>query len=195
MKKLLVRIGIVAAAIVAVVLAVDVYFIWANGRRLDAQLAELRAAYAWESYLIDLTRDYLAAAPLPYNEAEAIQSRARPPQYLVTLYPSTMELRGLLDRVRVLLEQDRAMVRALRVLNVLQLKAQPDAKEPPKLSELGLPQEVTIDPFDGKPLRVKKVRQGWLIYSVGKNLADDGGDIESYADVGIGPPANLADTK
>jgi hypothetical protein len=38
-------------------------------------------------------------------------------------------------------------------------------------------------------LRVKKTPQGWLIYSVGPNLRDDGGKVEYPADgdVGIGP--------
>jgi hypothetical protein len=139
-------------------------------------------AYGWKSYCIDLTRDYLAAAPLPYRDAQVVQLRARPSPFLFVQSPYS------LDVVRVALEHDRAMVRALRVLNAVQVKAAPDAKEPPKLSDLGLPPEVTVDPFDGKPLRVKKLPQGWLVYSVGKNLIDDGGNLDSWADIGVGPP-------
>ena len=34
---------------------------------------------------------------------------------------------------------------------------------------------VPIDPFDGQPLRYKKLEKGYVVYSVGLNLADDGG--------------------
>jgi hypothetical protein len=79
------------------------------------------------------------------------------------------------------------------VLNALQAKAAPDAKEPPRLSDLGLPPEATIDPFNGQPLHVKKLPQGWLVYSVGQNLVDDGGVLGSdpkTSDVGVGPPGS-----
>jgi hypothetical protein len=36
--------------------------------------------------------------------------------------------------------------------------------------------EVPLDPFDGKPLRYRKDDQGVLVYSVGKDRQDDGGD-------------------
>ena len=34
---------------------------------------------------------------------------------------------------------------------------------------------VPADPFDGKPLRYKKLKKGYCIYSIGPNLRDDGG--------------------
>jgi hypothetical protein len=34
---------------------------------------------------------------------------------------------------------------------------------------------VPIDPYDGKPLRYKKLEKGYCIYSIGPNLKDDGG--------------------
>jgi hypothetical protein len=34
---------------------------------------------------------------------------------------------------------------------------------------------VPVDPYDGKPLRYKKLKNGYLIYSIGPNLKDDGG--------------------
>ena len=87
-------------------------------------------------------------------------------------------------------------MRCLRVLNALQGRAEKSDPEPtdpqvPKLSQLGLPTEATIDPFTGKPLHVKRLPEGWLIYSVGKDLKDDGGevedDVEAALDVGIAP--------
>ncbi len=39
------------------------------------------------------------------------------------------------------------------------------------------PAELTIDPFDGQPLRTRRDTTGLLIYSVSQNLVDDGGDV------------------
>ena len=57
----------------------------------------------------------------------------------------------------------------------------------PKLAELGLAPNATRDPFTGKPLRLRKTADGWLVYSVGENLRDDGGHLGRYPDVGVGP--------
>ena len=53
-----------------------------------------------------------------------------------------------------------------------------------------LPVETTTDPFNGEPLRVKKMPKGWLVYSVGPNLQDDGGKLGDvdHGDIGVGPP-------
>jgi len=158
------------------------------GRSWWAYFGLRAVGYESESYLLNVFDDYLAAASQPYWEAQPIQLRSQPPRYLLTLHASIKDLRQPFDTTRLAMDRERALVRALRVLNALQVKAAPDAKEPPKLSDLGLPPEATIDPFNGQPLRVKRVPQGWLVYSVGQNLIDDGGDYESGADVGIGPP-------
>jgi hypothetical protein len=82
----------------------------------------------------------------------------------------------------------RAQLRALRVLNALGRRA---GDEEPKLSELGLPVVATTDPFDGQPLQMKRLPDGWLIYAVGPNLKDDGGKLNTDAreDAGLGPPS------
>jgi hypothetical protein len=53
------------------------------------------------------------------------------------------------------------------------------------LEDLGLPAETLLDPFDGKRLRVKRGTAGVTVYSVGVNLADDGGD--ARLDICLGP--------
>ncbi len=84
----------------------------------------------------------------------------------------------------------RATIRCLRVLNAIQAHVPAGSKEVPKLSNLGLPAEATTDPFNGEPLHVKRLPQGWLVYSVGKNLRDDGGKLDDGSDIGVGPPAS-----
>lgn len=82
--------------------------------------------------------------------------------------------------------RDTANVRTLRVFNALQQFALKNGREANGLEELDLPAETMIDPFSGKPLVVKHTDDGWLVYSVGKNGDDDGGDFDEYKDVGVG---------
>jgi hypothetical protein len=81
----------------------------------------------------------------------------------------------------------RAQLRALRVLNALARHPELADAATPDIASLGLPAEAIVDPFDGQTLRLKKLPAGWLIYAVGGNLKDDGGDIAEQADVGLGP--------
>jgi hypothetical protein len=89
--------------------------------------------------------------------------------------------------------RNRAWARCLRVINALQARVPPGSNVVPKLSELGLPAEATMDPFTDKPLAVKKLPDGWLVYSVGEDLEDNGGDVDSshgkLKDFGFGPPS------
>jgi hypothetical protein len=39
--------------------------------------------------------------------------------------------------------------------------------------------ETPLDPYDGKPLRYKKLEKGYVVYSIGPNDTDDGGDESS----------------
>jgi hypothetical protein len=41
---------------------------------------------------------------------------------------------------------------------------------------------VPADPFDGKPMRYRKLAKGYVVYSVGPDMKDEGGD-ESYYEV------------
>ena len=84
-------------------------------------------------------------------------------------------------------ERVRAMSRSLRLLNALQARVPPGGDRVPDLAGLGLPAEATIDPYNGKPLNVKRLPEGWMVYSVGSNGVDDGGKLDGRTDIGAGP--------
>ncbi|MBN1911546.1 MAG: hypothetical protein JW818_17525 [Pirellulales bacterium] len=84
--------------------------------------------------------------------------------------------------------RDEALLRSLRILLALLDRPDPNAPAPDDLTKLGLPREATLDPFTGKPLVVKKVDGGWLIYTVGPDLQDDGGSFDDGKDFGLAPP-------
>jgi len=94
--------------------------------------------------------------------------------------PATQAWRDAEDRVR-------SVVQCLRVLSALLAHGERTGDESPDLAALKLPAEWTTDPYDGQPLRFKKAERGWLVYAVGNDLKDDGGDLRDRADVGVGP--------
>lgn len=81
----------------------------------------------------------------------------------------------------------RARLQCLRVLNALARHDGEEGKTLPSLDELNLPDEIKLDPYNGQALKIKRVESGWIVYSVGPNLKDDGGKIEKSEDVGVGP--------
>jgi hypothetical protein len=90
----------------------------------------------------------------------------------------------------------QAQIREIRIINALQKKPPADGDKIPTMAELGLPDEVGVDPFNGKPMIIKKMPNGWLIYSVGENLKDDGGKVleegeNKPLDVGFGPKTTI----
>ena len=88
--------------------------------------------------------------------------------------------------------RSRAETRCLRVLNAVQAYEEEHPGAVPELADLALPAEAISDPYTGEPLRMKRLPEGWLVYSVGKNLTDNGGDVTAAPgklalDVGFGP--------
>ena len=125
-----------------------------------------------------------ADAKLPENAANPSSDISdTPPSTTIfgqLLLPALQAGETAADRVE-------AEIRVLRVLNALGRRADPQKAPLPDLSDLGLPATATTDPFSGKPLIVKKVEGGWLVYSVGENKIDDGGKLEQDDDTGENP--------
>jgi hypothetical protein len=96
-----------------------------------------------------------------------------------------------LDAARESLNRSRAMFRCLRVLNQLRARAVP--AEEFSINTLGIPRDATLDPYSGKPLTIRHTDTGRLVYSVGKNLRDDGGKLDNLSDIGVGPPEIMAE--
>jgi len=109
--------------------------------------------------------------------------RVRRLMYLGSIFnlPATMQIRFRLDRLI-------AEARCLRIVNAMARRT--DFKAP--IDSLGLPKECVVDPFDGKPMRVKQTPKGLVVYSIGLDFKDDGGKVGTGTvvgvDFGFGPP-------
>jgi len=138
--------------------------------------------------LIELFDRFLVKGTQPYGDVVSDKSKATSPgSGLNPLTTVARLLEPALNNLREPAERTRAMSRSLRVLNALMVRAPAGSERAPKLGELGLPSEATTDPFSGGPLRIKKLPEGWMVYSVGSNLVDDGGKLDGKTDVGVGP--------
>lgn len=81
-----------------------------------------------------------------------------------------------------------AMLRALRIFNAMRQFEEKNGREAANLEEIGLPEDATTDPFNGEPLKRKKTKDGWVIYTVMRDGVDDGGDFMGLKDFGVAPP-------
>jgi hypothetical protein len=71
-----------------------------------------------------------------------------------------------------------ARLRAARIALMIERYRLANGELPNSLGDLvsKLVDAIPADPFDGKPLRYKKLAKGYVVYSVGENGKDDGGD-------------------
>ena len=122
--------------------------------------------------LIDLIDRYRQKGTRPY--AEDILDEKEAPSLvggMENLFgPLITMLEPSLIAVREPAERTRVMCRSVRVLNALQSRGPATGGQPPRLSDLGLPEATAIDPFNNKPLSTKKLAKAWMVYSVGATL-------------------------
>lgn len=139
------------------------------------------------THLIDVIDGYETEIGMPFDQLLPLH-RGRHVPLTWNVYRSLVEMmRPALDAARVPAERVRAFSRILRVKNALQEKglAKGDGATPPVLGALGLPPDVTVDPFNGQPLKVIRQDDRWNVYSCGADLKDDGGDFAQGKDVGF----------
>jgi hypothetical protein len=138
-----------------------------------------------ESSYIDLMQEQIDLVPMPYSEfTKAVDQFKAGPKLLAPLANSVVPA---VHKARDAAERTRAVVRCLRILNALQQAGIKPENGEPRLADLQLPEQATKDPFTGKALHVKVVDGEWLVYTVGPDLKDDGGDLANYKDFGVGP--------
>lgn len=64
---------------------------------------------------------------------------------------------------------------------------------PASLAEAGVPRDMRTDPYTGEELKYRPAAGDFLLYSIGRNLRDDGGIPlpENLAEPGAGPPGDI----
>jgi hypothetical protein len=136
-------------------------------------------------YYLDVMDSQLALAPQPYHQV----LQAGPPEVSRPVTPWAMLADMVLpsiDATRQATERMRATMRCLRIVETV-TRLQQQGVEVTGLADLKLPEEDTTDPFTGKPLLMKQLPEGWVVYSVGNDLKDGGGELDGESDFGLGP--------
>jgi len=127
---------------------------------------------------LDLMEEYIEAAQLPFNERreafEVIDARCREVWRKDFVLPHLM---GAIKRSNEISLRCIAHLRAAQTVIAVQRYRLATGELPDALADL-LPtylEAVPKDPFDGNELRYKKLEPGFVVYSVGEDLSDDGG--------------------
>jgi hypothetical protein len=119
---------------------------------------------------LDLVEVAIATPPLPYHEWQRAVAAESGRAWSYTEMMALSIRQEYETTIRTL-----ALVRALRVLNALAATGATETKSTPTAAALGLSDEAMTDPFNEQPLVIKRLPAGWVIYSVGSDLKDDGG--------------------
>jgi len=124
---------------------------------------------------LDLMSDYIETTRLPEHErkkaVEAIDVRAE------ATWVSSMPFTPLFARFITADLRRIAQLRTARAGLAIERYRLDNGKLPEKLAELvpAYLDAVPKDPFDGQELRYKRLEKGYVVYSIGRDLSDDGG--------------------
>ena len=134
---------------------------------------------------LDMMEEFIDVANLPFHQrlqaCETLFRKAENLSRTARVFSRTALL-GLPRTIRVHLNITARIRAAYAALAVERYRLANQAL-PENLKKL-VPtylKEIPVDPFDGQPLRYKKLDKGYVIYSVGENGIDDGGIKQDFA--------------
>jgi hypothetical protein len=145
----------------------------------DYFTADVRADDAW---LLRTLTALLADADRPLHEqALLVQEQSANLAVAPPFARQTWQWIGFAKRFR-LFQLGQARMRCTAVALALERYRLARGAWPAALADLPpeLLPSVSLDPFDGKPLRYRRLADGVVVYSVGPDGADDGGDLSDH---------------
>jgi len=152
-----------------------------------AALRAIQSVRAWTGLrdrdlleFLELTEQQIEIARLPFPEclskAAAVSGAIRDPSRSPLAIPSGMGLD--LPGILVGEAEKESRLRAVLVgLAVERYRVAKGGRLPENLGEL-IPEQlqaIPLDPFDGKPIRYKRLARGYVTYGIGKDNTDNGG--------------------
>ena len=131
---------------------------------------------------VDIMNEFVSAARKPYPECyiRGAQVGKSLEKRIPGLFPVARMILPALGRIFIEGQRHMARVESARTaLAALRYRAR-HARLPARLQDLvpGFIEAVPPDPFTGKPLRYRKTREGFVVYAVGEDGRDDGGQTE-----------------
>jgi ABC-type transport system involved in multi-copper enzyme maturation permease subunit len=126
--------------------------------------------------------EFIAAAKLPAEEQGPAFARLEARQW--ELPPLARQLTAFGQSLNGTFRAGRAELRCAVVALAAERFRRRNGRWPGRLDELAPDYLATVpaDPFDGAPLRLRRLPDGMVIYSVGPDGQDDGGDVAGVPD-------------
>jgi hypothetical protein len=127
---------------------------------------------------LDLMENYIKSAQLPlHKRQEAVKAIDARLQSTSQIHIMLHAIMPALARINTIELRNFANLNTARVALVIERYRLAAGKLPESLSELvpSYLESVPKDPFDGNELRYKKLDTGFVVYSIGEDLSDDGG--------------------
>jgi hypothetical protein len=131
-----------------------------------------------ELVYLDLMRKHIEAVRLPSREAASRLHELQDEGYRIPVTaPISKILLPVFSRAHMKRDQAIAQLGELRIVLALKVFKQQHGGYPASLADLqkGLSWKVPEDVFSGKPLRYQTKGDGFILYSLGSDLDDDGG--------------------
>ncbi|MGQ9913027.1 MAG: hypothetical protein ACUVQQ_01645 [Thermogutta sp.] len=134
------------------------------------------------AYYLDTLDSYQSWSPDGPDNAtkKPLAKRFSPWNKLVDLLTPAVEASQNAGRTAL------AEIRCLRVqLRILKQTAAEGEQAEITWDAIDLTEADKTDPFSRQPLTIRRTDEGWIVYSVGRNLLDDGGEFGDQEDVGV----------
>ena len=156
----------------------------AFGIEMLSGMGIFQMAYSGKGYLDVIGEEIENADKEPYEQEWPLQnqySKRMDGPFGASLFPALEQVRNSSSHIR-------SKLRALRIINSLQAQPNPQSTSisSDDLVKIGVPLNMTLDTMNGEPMKVKRVDDRWVVYSVGVNLVDDGGNAEQQKDFVLG---------
>jgi hypothetical protein len=168
-----------------------------NPRILSKEMTRDTAAKIWRTrqddlaFYLECMEGYQVAAEKPWpqamQEAVAIEQAIADEAYSITgrfRFIFTNLLASVLSMPFIGGARTDAQCRLAETALAIELYRRNNGRTPESLQQL-VPEylsHVPIDPFDGSPLRYKRFKNGYVVYSVSRDGRDDGGEQDEESD-------------
>ena len=129
--------------------------------------------------VLDYVHPFLAAAREPYPDS-LIKGVRLPPRPVPPRYAIAAAHLPDCARASFHVQRHMAMLESARMAMAVLLYLGERGDLPGKLEHVvpAFADSVPPDPYDGKPLRYRRTPEGFVVYSVGGNGTDDGGEVQ-----------------
>jgi hypothetical protein len=151
-------------------------------RRIDEWIHRLRGGGPWgKRATAESVRYFNFVIEIAKASPDHLRTRAGEiAAYRASMLPAVAADMGSFDKYVVGDRRSRALLASTAVALAAEQYRREHGRWPERIAELvaaKLIPTVPADPFDGQPLRMRRLADGLVVYSVGQDLVDGGGDV------------------